>query len=72
MTHALYIFIGILSLILGNKLGFRRGKTVGYETGYRDGRISCARNKGVAPTHLRTAEVVKSRKLEEDAMEWLG
>ena len=65
-------FVGLAFFALGFSMGKRGGKKEGYDTGYRDGRISCARNKRVAPTHLKAAEAVKSRKLEEDAVEWLG
>lgn len=66
------IIIGLGFFALGLSLGMKRGKRTGYDTGYRDGRISCARNKRVATTHLKAAEPVKSRKLEEESVEWLG
>jgi hypothetical protein len=66
------IFSCAISISIGFLIGKKRGISIGYEDGYRDGRISCARNKRVVPTHFKNAEVAKSRKLEEDAVEWLG
>jgi hypothetical protein len=66
------IFSCVASAVVGFLMGKKRGISIGYEDGYRNGRISCARNKRVVPTHFKNAEVTKSRKLEEDAVEWLG
>lgn len=66
------IFSCVASAVFGFFMGKKKGISAGYGAGYRDGRISCAREKRVAKTQLKTVEAAKSGKLDEDSLHWLG